>query len=138
MSEFDAMLAKIGHQRGPTQGWGNNGRGKPFAGIVEDTTSFWVGWLVDAARAAGIEPQSVRVAFCNVPLTITPVKVGFGTRYYWRCPECDRRCEAVFWARRHNSIVAVSSTFFDPSLTPSGISAVEAMLDKLFISIVIS
>lgn len=99
MSEFDQMMAKIGNRRGPMQGWGNNGRGNPFGGIVEDTTVLWVGWVVSAAKAAGYEPETVKIAFYDVPLTLTPVEVGFGTRYYWRCPRCNRRCEAVFALR---------------------------------------
>ena len=69
MSEVDRMMAKMGHQRGPMQGWGNNGRGKPFAGIVEDSTAIWIGWVVEVCRAAGVQPQSIRLSFCGTPLT---------------------------------------------------------------------
>ena len=97
----DTLLAKIGRSHsGPMSGRGNNGRGKPFLGIVEDTPQCWVTWLTDAARTAGLDPAHIRAQFYNTPLEIEPVEVGFGTRYYFRCPHCNRRCEAVFYVPR--------------------------------------
>jgi len=83
-------------QPGPFTGMGSNGRGNPFGGIVEDTNVFWVRWLIDAARTAGVDLAGLSVAFAGVPLRLDAVRVGFGTRHYWLCPECGGKCEAIY------------------------------------------
>ena len=86
-------------QRGPFQGMGAS-HGRPFNGIVEDCSHFWVTWLVSAAKAAGVYPASVSLTWAGVKVSVTPVTVGFGIRYYFRCPRCNRCCECVYYVPR--------------------------------------
>ena len=92
----DGMLGKLGHQHGPYPGWGQRGHGRRFGGIVEDTPGLWVGWVVDLSKRAGRDPLSLRLSWGEWALRLAYVDLTFGRRYYWRCPVCDRRCEAVY------------------------------------------
>ena len=93
---FDVMGAveKIGHQRGPGPGEGRS-TGPPWRGIVEETPAIWVSWVVGAARRAGyktpahLEVNGQRAHLVSVPLT-------YGPRWYFLCPHCGRRCEALY------------------------------------------
>ena len=93
---FDVMGAveKIGHQRGPGPGEGRSS-GTPWRGIVEETPAIWVSWVVGAARRAGyktpdhLEVNGQRAHLVSVPLT-------YGPRWYFECPHCGRRCEALY------------------------------------------
>lgn len=93
---FDVMgaIEKIGHQRGPGRGEGRSS-GTPWRGIVEETPAIWVSWVVGAARRAGyktpdhIEVFDQRARLVSVPLT-------YGPRWYFECPHCGRRCEALY------------------------------------------
>lgn len=98
ISNLDGLLSNFGHQRGPWTGWGR-GHGKRFGGIVEDTPALWVGWVVDLSKRAGRDPLSLRLSWGGYALRLAYVDLTFGRRYYWRCPECDRRCEAVYILR---------------------------------------
>jgi hypothetical protein len=96
--DADAMLAKMLHHRGPGPGEGRS-HGRPWRGIVEETPCLWVTWLVTAAKRlgapvpAGILVHGERVALVSVRLT-------FGDRYYFLCPRCDRRVEALYFLGR--------------------------------------
>ncbi len=93
---FDVMdvIEKIGHQRGPGPGEGRSS-GTPWRGIVEETPAIWVSWVVGAARRAGyktpahLEVRRQRAHLVSVPLT-------YGPRWYFLCPHCGRRCEALY------------------------------------------
>lgn len=93
---FDVMdaIEKIGHQRGPGPGEGRSS-GTPWRGIVEETPAIWVSWVVGAARRAGyktpdhLEVNGQRAHLVSVPLT-------YGPRWYFECPHCGRRCEALY------------------------------------------
>ena len=93
---FDVMdvIEKIGHQRGPGPGEGRSS-GTPWRGIVEETPAIWVSWVVGAARRAGyktpahLEVNGQRAHLVSVPLT-------YGPRWYFLCPHCGRRCEALY------------------------------------------
>lgn len=98
---FDAesLITCALSQRGPMTGEGR-GSGKRWGGIVEQTPVIWVGWFVSAAKAAGIEPIAPQCSFGGIALQMTRVKLTFGWRYYWLCPQCRRRCEAIYYNGR--------------------------------------
>ena len=91
------LEARLKHRRGPMPGIGaGRGPGRPWAGIVEETRAVWVTWLTDYARQTG-KPIPQGLTFSQgsyVP--IVGVRLTFGTRYFFKCPECGRRCEAVY------------------------------------------
>lgn len=99
MTFTDVLHHKMGHARGPAPGMGK-GPGKPWAGIVEDTPAFWVTWLIDAARLVDVEPQQLQLSVAGRPVELTSVELTFGQRWYFRCPDCGRRCEALYFTRR--------------------------------------
>lgn len=82
-------------QRGPVFG---RGPGRPWRGIVEKTPCLWVTWVTDACKRVGVSPDALRVTFYGVELEMTSVELTFGLRWYWLCPRCGRRCEAVYCA----------------------------------------
>ena len=86
-------------RRGPMPGYGR-GPGKPWAGIVERTPCLWVVWVVAAAKDTQVNPTDLRITFYGQALTMASVALTYGTRYYWLCPICGRRCEAVYAAGR--------------------------------------
>jgi hypothetical protein len=90
------LLDRAMRQRGPVSG---RGPGQPWGGIVEKTTCLWIGWVVDACRAAEVAPDSMKVTFYGAELRMTSVELTFGPRWYWLCPRCGRRCEAVYVTR---------------------------------------
>lgn len=97
--DTEALVQRAFHgQRGPSPGWGR-GPGKRWNGTVEDTPALWVTWLVDLCRRADVDPTSLRMSWADVPLYLSWVDLTFGRRYYWLCPRCGRRCEAVYLLR---------------------------------------
>ena len=97
---FDVIGAvqKIGSQRGPGPGEGRSS-GRPWRGIVEETPAIWVTWIVGASRRAGLSvPSAVTVA--GIRAEVVSVALTYGPRYYFRCPYCGRRCEALYLVGR--------------------------------------
>ena len=98
----DDVLNKFGRMpwdggmRGPMPGEGR-GPGRPWGGIVEDTPVIWITWLVALAKKGGRPVEGLRVEVAGTVLTVTHVELTFGRRYYFRCPECWRRCEAIYF-----------------------------------------
>jgi hypothetical protein len=45
--------------------------------------------------------EDVRLEIGGKPLKIVSVKLTFGTRHYWLCPRCGRRCEAVYFLGKY-------------------------------------
>lgn len=86
-------------RRGPMPGYGRSS-GRPWAGIVEETPAIWVTWVTGACKRAGVDPFTMRLVFNGQPLYMTSVELTFGTRYYWLCPRCGNRCEAIYSAGR--------------------------------------
>lgn len=126
-------MSQLGHQRGPMPGHGR-GPGRPWRGIVEETPALWVTWVVAAGRASG-RGVPLRIKIGDVWIPMPGVRVGFGVRYYFRCPRCRRKCEAIYLlagvpacrkchrlgyrcqARRWSSVYAILSPLFDRDLT---------------------
>ena len=98
MLDVFSALDKMGHQRGPIPGEGRNGR-DPWAGLVEETTAVWATWIVDAARRAGC-PLPVTLDAHGTTLRMTSVDLTYGRRWYFLCPHCGRRVEAVYFVGR--------------------------------------
>jgi hypothetical protein len=90
MSEF---VHRAFHQRGPI--WGR-GPGKPWRGIVEYTQALWITWIINACKTLIIKPFDLNVKWHGVSISMDTVQLTFGMRYYWLCPQCDRRCEVVY------------------------------------------
>ena len=96
--DVSAAIQKLGHQRGPGPDEGRNAC-DPWQGIVEETPAIWVTWLVDAAKRAGYAlPLTLEVAGQKVPLV--SVALTYGLRWYFKCPRCGRRCEALYVRRQ--------------------------------------
>ena len=91
----DHGLSRLGSfGRGPRPGDGR-GPGRPWGGIVEETPALWVTWFVAMAKRLGWQlPLGVTVG--GRPLGMTSIPLTYGPRWYWLCPECGRRCEAVY------------------------------------------
>lgn len=89
-----AGVGRLFSQRGPGPGEGR-GAGQPWAGIVEETPALWVIWFVVQAKRLGWQ-LPLNVTAGGRPLRMTPVAMTFGPRWYWLCPDCGRRCEAVY------------------------------------------
>jgi hypothetical protein len=96
MSDYgDALLYKFEHHRGPMSGQGR-GNGRPFKGIIGEVPCVWIGWVVGTARRMGISPDALRLEWSGEPLTMASVQLTYGVRWFWVCPMCGRRCEALF------------------------------------------
>jgi hypothetical protein len=95
----DYIVQKSLSQRGPFSGNGR-GPGRRWGGLVEETPVLWIAWVTSAAKKAGVNPQNLFIAFYQTPLTIVTTRLTFGLRYYWLCPTCYRRCEAIFYNGR--------------------------------------
>lgn len=93
----DDIMARITSRRGPYPGWGC-GPGRPWRGLVEETPAFWVTWLVALARKLGLNPDALNLTWYGVPFHLATTELTFGTRYYFLCPRCERRCEALYYA----------------------------------------
>ncbi len=93
--DADSIVHKTLTRRGPYPGDGR-GPGRRWGGIVEKTPVVWITWLVSACKKAGVNPLTMRAEFCGITLRMTVVKLTFGYRYYWLCPLCGRRCEAIY------------------------------------------
>lgn len=93
--DADALFNRISRHRGPAPGMGQ-GPGRPWAGIVEQTPAVWVGWVTSACKHAEVDPLALTVTFHGQALEMDAVKLTYGTRYYWRCPRCRRRVEAIY------------------------------------------
>ena len=94
MSSKELAVWAMG-QRGPVFG---RGPGQPWNGIVERTPCLWITWITDATKRAGVSPDTLQVSFYDVPVKMSSVQLTFGKRWYWLCPRCERRCEAVYYA----------------------------------------
>ncbi|MDQ7041117.1 MAG: hypothetical protein Q9M35_09265 [Rhodothermus sp.] len=92
----DWPIAALKPHRGP---WADGGRSAypPWNGVVEDTPQLHIRTVCDAARRIGACPTDVRIEIGDLVATIEGVRVGFGVRYYFRCPVCHRRCEALYY-----------------------------------------
>lgn len=126
-------VSQMGHQRGPMPGHGR-GPGRAWRGIVEETPVIWCSWVVAAGRASG-RGVPLRIKINDVWIPMPGVRVGFGVRYYFRCPRCRRKCEAIYilggvpacrkchhlgyrcQARRWSSVYAILAPLFDRDLT---------------------
>jgi hypothetical protein len=81
----------MSNQCGPIRSFGRS-----WGGIIERTEALWIVWITAAARQIGVSPESLELRFHGVDLIIARVALTFGPRYYWLCPLCQRRCEAVY------------------------------------------
>ena len=115
-------------QRGPMSGCGR-GPGRPWGGIVERTPSLWITWIVEGCRRAGKDPLAFRVEVDGVHLRMTTVQLTFGLRYYWLCPLCGRRCEAIFFTRRVGCRKCLRLGYLSQTHRPNSALGV---LDRLF------
>mgnify|MGYP003375914675 CR=1 FL=1 len=91
------FVGRAASQPGPLAG-GGHGRGRSHGGVVEDTTTLWVGWVVAAARVAGVAVPRV-LAVNDRLLGLVSVPLTWGRRWFFLCPICGRRVEAVFFLR---------------------------------------
>lgn len=91
------FLSRAASQPGPLAG-GGRGRGRSYGGVVEDTTALWVGWVVAAARVAGVSVPRV-LSVNDRPLGLVSAPLTWGRRWFFLCPNCGRRVEAVFFLR---------------------------------------
>lgn len=91
------LLARMPWEhRGPHGGDGCNPNGKRWNGIVEDTAALWVSWFVALARGRGLTPPELGLQCNGHPLHFTTRRLTFGARWYFLCPYCGRRCEALY------------------------------------------
>jgi len=90
---------RLSSHRGPMHGEGR-GNGRAWAGLVEKTPALWVSWLSTVCKDLQVDPRRLRLSFYGVPLALVSVPLTFGDRWYWLCPICHRRCEAVYYAGR--------------------------------------
>ena len=94
--DVNQLVEKMGHQRGPSQGSGSNGR-RPWNGLVEETPHLWVTWVTDAAKRQG-RPVPTALLVNGRRVDLEGVRLTFGDRYYFLCPTCGRRVETLFFA----------------------------------------
>lgn len=86
-------IAQMAH--GPMPGFGA-GHGVHFSGVVEMTPVLWVTWLTYTARRMGCEvPTAIKVS--GEVVEIVSVDLTFGRRYFFRCPRCGHRREALYF-----------------------------------------
>ena len=92
-------IAQMKH--GPMPGFGAS-HGRPFAGVLEETPVLWVTWLTYTARQMGREvPTAIEVS--GVVVEIVSVKLTFGKRYFFVCPRCGHRREALYFLGKTRS-----------------------------------
>lgn len=96
--DADALEARLDRVRGPMPGQGR-GSGRPWRGIVEETPCLWVTWLTEAGRRLG-RPMPTRIEVAGVSVSLVWAELTFGRRYYFACPVCGRRCEALYFLGR--------------------------------------
>lgn len=94
----EQLLARMPwDHRGPHGGDGRNPAGQRWNGIVEDTAALWVTWFVALARGQGLTPPALGLLQCNGHvLHFTSRRLTYGDRWYFLCPYCGRRCEALY------------------------------------------
>lgn len=132
-SDVVYALSQLGHQHGPRPG-GGRGPGRAWRGIIEEVPALWCSWVVAAGRASGLSVP-LRIKVNDVPIPLPGVRVGFGVRYYFRCPSCHRKCDAVYilagrpacrkchhlgyrsQSRRWSSVYRILAPLFDRDLT---------------------
>lgn len=93
--DADAIWAQIHSARGPGPGEGR-GPGRPWRGIVEDVPCLWVQWIVNACKRLG-RPVPDSLGADGAPVLIVPVQLTYGVRYYFMCPQCARKVEALYF-----------------------------------------
>jgi len=76
------------------------GHGRVWSGVCERTPVLWVTWLAKVCKHVGADPRRLRIAFYDVPLAMVTVRLTFGERWYFLCPLCGRRVEAMYYAGR--------------------------------------
>jgi hypothetical protein len=81
--------------RGPKNGEGK-GPGRPWQGIVEETTCLWVTWFISLAHSQGKTPPELGLQVNGHTLAYASVPLTYGRRWYFLCPHCGRRCEALY------------------------------------------
>lgn len=96
-----AILRTLERRHGPEPGWGAS-HGRPFAGVLEETPVLWVTWLTDMARRMGREvPPAIKVS--GEVVDIVSAELTFGRRYFFRCPKCGHRREALYFLGKTRS-----------------------------------
>lgn len=98
MTAWDKLERGDFSQPGPMAGHGR-GPGRPWRGLCEEVPQLWVTWVVNLARHTG-QPVPVALVVADVRIPIPGVRLTFGTRYYFKCPRCRRRCETVYLIAR--------------------------------------
>lgn len=96
-SRGEQLALRNMRQRGPT--WGR-GPGRPWRGIVERTPAVWISWIKDLCRMTGNDIERLRMQLYDDTIEIIGVQLTFGTRHYFLCPKCWKRCEALYFVRR--------------------------------------
>ena len=97
----DDLFSRMSSARGPSSGMGR-GPGHPWYGVVEDTPALWITWIVEASRRLG-RPMPHALKVDGKLVCLACVKLTFGWRYYFECPRCGNRCEAIYFLRRDAS-----------------------------------
>ena len=87
-------MCRGGHA-GQCQGDGR-GPGRPWRGIVEDTPCIWITWIVALAKRMGKPMEGLRIEAGGRSIEVTSVELTFGRRWYFVCPECGKRREALY------------------------------------------
>ena len=116
MEDPESLINRALSQRGPRHG---QGPGRPWNGIVERTPCLWISWIRDATKHANISPDQIRAEFYDVPIQMTSVELTFGRRWYWLCPRCARRCEAVYYAGEVGCRVCLHLGYLSQSRRPT-------------------
>lgn len=93
--DADTFMARMHAARGPSPGEGR-GPGHRWGGIVEETPCIWVTWLVNACKRLG-RPVLDSIEADGGPVQIVPVQLAYGKRYYFLCPICGRKVEALYF-----------------------------------------
>lgn len=127
MRDFDKLSSGM-LSRGPSPGNGR-GAGRPWGGIVEHTPVLWIGWVTSAAKKAGVNPQSIKLSFYGIELAIVTTRLTYGARYYWLCPICQRRREAIYYNGRVGCQRCLNLGYLSESHRPT---SVWGTLDRLY------
>lgn len=88
------MAARVMSQPGPTVG---RGPGRPFYGQVERTPALWISWIKDICKTTSHDIEQLGLTMYDHPIEFESVELTFGTRHYFVCPRCRRRCEALYF-----------------------------------------